>query len=245
MRLTSLALSPRHHCTQCGNSAVLAVQLKKDWMQHHNDVMMGAIAFQITSLTIVYSTVYSDADQKKHQSSASLAFVWGIHQGPHKWPVTPKMFPFDDVIMKRHYNKIKHMRETDNGNEICSSSFDALCFLWWFIVDSIAVSSHVSTSDPIPSHNGDVAANEPGFASGWVTLRPAVNNNYAVTMSCRQSVLWKVPVQGKMLVGLMFPRNPVSRKVNLSVIAICLDETWSGIIILQMQTTFKGRLLCF
>ena len=43
---------------------------------------MGAIAFQITSLAIVYSTVYSDTDQRKHQSSASLAFVPGIHRGP-------------------------------------------------------------------------------------------------------------------------------------------------------------------
>ena len=70
---------------------------------HYGDVRMGTIASQITSLTIVYSTVYSDADQRKHQSSASLAFVWGIHQGPvnspHKWPVTRKLFPFDDVIM--------------------------------------------------------------------------------------------------------------------------------------------------
>ena len=64
---------------------------------------MGAMASQITSLFIVYSTVYSGADQRKHQSSASLAFVRGIHRGPvnspHKWPVTWKMFPFDDVIM--------------------------------------------------------------------------------------------------------------------------------------------------
>ena len=71
---------------------------------HYDDVTMGAIASQITSLTIVYSTVYSGADQSKHQSSASLAFVWGIHRGPvnspHKWPVTRKMFPFDDVIME-------------------------------------------------------------------------------------------------------------------------------------------------
>ena len=70
---------------------------------HYGDVIMGAIASQITSLTIVYSTVYSDADQRKHQSSASLAFVRGIHRRPvnfpHKWPVTRKMFPFDDVIM--------------------------------------------------------------------------------------------------------------------------------------------------
>ena len=64
---------------------------------------MGTEASQITSLTIVYSTVYSDADQNKHESSASLAFVRGIHRGPvnspHKGPVTRKMFPFDDVIM--------------------------------------------------------------------------------------------------------------------------------------------------
>ena len=65
---------------------------------------MGTIVSQITSPTTVYSVVYSDADQRKHQSSASLAFVRGIHRGPvnspHKWPVTRKMFPFDDVIMK-------------------------------------------------------------------------------------------------------------------------------------------------
>ena len=64
---------------------------------------MGVMASQITSLTIVYSTVYSDADQRKHQSFASLAFVRGIHRwpvnSPHKWPVTRKLFPIDDVIM--------------------------------------------------------------------------------------------------------------------------------------------------
>ena len=70
---------------------------------HYDDVIMSAMASQITSLTIVYSTVYSGADQRKHESSASLALVRGIHRGPvnflHKWPVTRKMFPFDDVIM--------------------------------------------------------------------------------------------------------------------------------------------------
>ena len=64
---------------------------------------MGSKASQITSLTIVFSTVYSDADQRKHQSFASLAFVRGIHwepvNSPHKWPVTRKMSTFDDVIM--------------------------------------------------------------------------------------------------------------------------------------------------
>ena len=70
---------------------------------HYSDVIMGRIASQITSLASVYSTVYSGEDQRKHQSSASLAFVRGIHRrlvnSPHKGPVTRKMFPFDDVIM--------------------------------------------------------------------------------------------------------------------------------------------------
>ena len=45
---------------------------------------MDTMASQMTSLTIVYSTVYSGADQRKH-----------------KWSVTRNMFPFDDVIMIR------------------------------------------------------------------------------------------------------------------------------------------------
>ena len=89
----------------------------------YNDVIMGAIASQITSLTIVYSIVYSDADQRKHQSSGSLAFVRGIHRGPvhspHKWPVTRKMFPFDDVIMALYdmilLMKIKMGPSSDKG----------------------------------------------------------------------------------------------------------------------------------
>ena len=89
--------------------------------QHNNDVIMSTMASQITSLTIVYSTVYSGADQRKHQNSASLAFVRGIHRwpvnSPHKGPVTRKMFPFDDVIMKvlqRKYGKgIKGLIRTE------------------------------------------------------------------------------------------------------------------------------------
>ena len=75
-------------------AAHLAAALSQLRNFHYGDVIMGTIASQITSLTIVYSTVYSDADQRKHQSSASLAFVRGIHRGtvnsPHKWPVTRK-----------------------------------------------------------------------------------------------------------------------------------------------------------
>ena len=78
---------------------------------------MGAIASQITSFTIVYSTVYSGVDQRKHQSSASLAFVRGIHRwpvnSPHNRPVTRKIFPFDDVIMF-----------TSTANECCFGVID-------------------------------------------------------------------------------------------------------------------------
>ena len=77
---------------------------RKSNLKHYNDVIMSSMASQITSLAIVYSVVNSDANQRKHQSSASLAFVRGIHRwpmnSPHKWPVTRKMFPFDDVIMR-------------------------------------------------------------------------------------------------------------------------------------------------
>ena len=74
--------------------------LRKD--NHYNDAIMSGMASQITSLTIVYSIFFSDADQRQQQSSASLAFVWGINRWPlnalHKGPVTRKMFPFHDVI---------------------------------------------------------------------------------------------------------------------------------------------------
>ena len=70
---------------------------------HYSDMIMSAMASQITSLMIVHSTVYSGADQRKHQSSAWLDFVRGIHRwpvnSPHKGPVMQKMFPFDDVII--------------------------------------------------------------------------------------------------------------------------------------------------
>ena len=87
---------------------------------------MSAMASQITSPMIVYSTVYSGADQRKHQSSVSLAFVRGIHRwrvnSPRKGPLTRKMFPFDDVIMgfsfpftadlDKHFLQVSTCRET-------------------------------------------------------------------------------------------------------------------------------------
>ena len=89
----------------------------------YDDVIMCAMASQITGLTIVYSTVYSGKDQRKHQSSASPAFVRGIHRwpvnSPHKGPVTRKMFPYDDVIMHSKCSGYSGSREV---------SFD---WGWW------------------------------------------------------------------------------------------------------------------
>ena len=72
------------------------------YQYHYDDVRMGAIASQITSLTIVYSTVYSDADKKTSKLRVTGLCVGnspGEVTSPHKGPVTRKMFPFDDVIM--------------------------------------------------------------------------------------------------------------------------------------------------
>ena len=70
---------------------------------HYNDVIMSEIAPQITSLTIVYSSVYSGADQRKLQSSVSLAFARGNSPVTGEFPAqrasNPEMFTFDDYIM--------------------------------------------------------------------------------------------------------------------------------------------------
>ena len=109
-----------------GSTVTESVWLVHSWCLavHYDDIIMGAIAPLITSLTIVYSSVYSDADQSKHQSSASLAFVWGIHRvpvnSPHKWPVTRKMFPFADVIMyMQPTNSERHSHATELYGVYC------------------------------------------------------------------------------------------------------------------------------
>ena len=58
---------------------------------------MSAMVSQITSLTVIYSTVYSGVDQRKHQSPASLVFVTG--KIPTQRVSNAENFLFDDVIM--------------------------------------------------------------------------------------------------------------------------------------------------
>ena len=73
---------------------------------HYNDVIMSAMVSQITSLAILYSSMYSSADQRKHQSSASLAFVRGIHRwpvnSPHKGPSINLWFVWSYLIRYAH-----------------------------------------------------------------------------------------------------------------------------------------------
>ena len=85
---------------------------------HHSDVIMGTMASHITSLTILYSTVYSGAYQRKHQSSASLAFVRGIH----RWPVnSPHTGPVTRKIWWRHHVNTRFTHNTVLQNLSCTN----------------------------------------------------------------------------------------------------------------------------
>ena len=87
---------------------------------------------KITSVAIVCSTIYSGADQRKHQTSASLAFVRGIHRwpvnSPHKVPVTRKMLPFDNVIML--YNKDERVEAIRLFSLSCCRRTVTRCFIF-------------------------------------------------------------------------------------------------------------------
>ena len=91
---------------------ILGCRFRIIWLQNYNDVILSTMTSQTTSLTIVYATVYSGTDQRIHKSSASLAFMRGIHRwpvnSPHKGPVTRKRFPLDDVIINWDISGLQH-----------------------------------------------------------------------------------------------------------------------------------------
>ena len=93
---------------------------------HYSVFIMRAMASQITFVSIVYPTVCSGADKIKHQSSASQAFVRGIHRwpvnSPHKGPVTRKMLPFDDVIMRTRVFLVLTLTEVLTGRAFHGSA---------------------------------------------------------------------------------------------------------------------------
>ena len=87
---------------------------------HYDDIIMSAVASQITSLTIVYSTVYSGADQGKHQSSAWLAFVRVIHRGLHRGPAQTASDADNVSIWWRHNDFIMwDVFRTHALNNVC------------------------------------------------------------------------------------------------------------------------------
>ena len=124
------------------SEAFTATSYKQTYLTHYNDVIMSATASQITSLAIVYSTVDSVADQRKHQSSASLVFVRGIRRwpvnSPHKPPVTRKKFTFDDVIteLQRMRWSWRLKRHNNSVDEFCMNcrlmSIEPGFADWWF-----------------------------------------------------------------------------------------------------------------
>ena len=92
---------------------------------------MSAMASQITGVSIVYSTVCSGADQRKHQSSASLAFVEGIPRwsmdSQHNGPVTRKMFSFNDIIMCTVAVKFDRYLNSTAADSEASVMSDTIC----------------------------------------------------------------------------------------------------------------------
>ena len=118
----------------CPSGGVIVWLPQRQWSEvttrdtNYSDVITSTMASQITSLTIIYSIVYSGADQRKHESSASLAFVRGFHRwpvnSPHKGPETRKMFPFDDVIMlmvtSLRYASHKNTTEQKKTRAVCT-----------------------------------------------------------------------------------------------------------------------------
>ena len=167
---------------------------------------MGTIASQITSLTIVYWTVYSGANQRKHQSSASPAFVLRIHRwpvySPHTRPETRKMFPFDDVIMHRNSTRYqqRHLFQ-ENFNwcnfEMCNQntpgSSTSTAPLWFNLNLSMGkYNIHYKVWDeityPFPIFNGCTAKVKPSPEA----MRPIANGTYMDKSRRNLNQNWKI-----------------------------------------------------
>ena len=104
--------------------------------KHYSDVMMSAMVSQNTGVSICLLSCLSDADKRKHQSSASLAFVRGIHRWPvnslHRRPVTRKMYP----LMTSSYFYVS----TDFRQLCCSDIYKtSSCFHWELLVHQNAI----------------------------------------------------------------------------------------------------------
>ena len=159
------------------NKALLSIQtgyiitwsiLWKLPLKYYSDVIMGTMGSQITSLMIVYSTIYSGADQGKHQSSASLAFLRGIH----RWPVTWKMFPFDDIIMKLTHNSSLRVKKWANVPTQRTTDAESIAMLSWYLKESrLCPCLMMSSNETFSALLALCVGNSP-FAGEFPTQRP-------------------------------------------------------------------------
>ena len=146
---------------------------------------MGAMASQFISVSIIYSTICSGTDQRKHQSSASLAFVRGIHRwlvnSPHKVPITRKMIPFDDVIMNGCKNDKPYQLATRTYCEYIGIVHSqilthmAQSHFWLWTTDVLAV-----TWFTVPGTSFDVNPihwNKWAVVNKWIELMPTWPTN--------------------------------------------------------------------
>ena len=92
---------------------------------HHSDAITSVMASQITSLTIVYSSVYSDADQRKHQSSASLACCEGYS------PLTGE-FPAQRASNPENVSIWWHLHDTWFRGQVVFKHWSILPGLHWY-----------------------------------------------------------------------------------------------------------------
>ena len=111
---------------------------------HYADVIMSAMASQITGLTIVYSIFIQAQIKENIKAPRHWPFVWGIHRrpvnSPHKRPVTRKMLPFDDVIMSKFFVSLRQLLE--NVNHFI---FDYFIFYISYVL--------IAWSHQLPRHN--------------------------------------------------------------------------------------------
>ena len=120
-------------------------------IQHHTDVIMTTLAFQITSLTVVYSAVYSDADQRKHQSSASLA-------GTGEFPAQRASYAENVSIWWRHHEL--HI--------ICTYNW---ILIFAYIIDSLYISGVPPTVLPLQYHADQSHHTTSSSWTQWPNLR--------------------------------------------------------------------------
>ena len=142
---------------------------------------MNAMVSRITSLTVVYSTVYSGADQRKHQSPASLAFVREIHRwpvnSPHKGHVTRKMSPFDDVIMETGFRGISSCDQPSDWE--CETVYLETGFPWIISCDLSTLIRSLSHQTQRESH-ASVRKRNLCCDSTWHYFRDFINTRLHV-----------------------------------------------------------------